>query len=190
MKFRTNKDNKNYLMVNIEKVDELLSIVVSNNIEVPENIREEAMHIIRLSSSHNMNQLNNPNSIKEVALNKSSNIGQFLINNTDFINIINEDDYIYYKDVVHALNIAMFEDNCKLSNRISRLFREQTSGTKQNLYEQYGKDIIDYIKEHNDFNTYLLKFNGIYEPRNYFVYEDNNIVEKKLYEKEKTLIRK
>lgn len=190
MKFRTNKDNKNYIMVNIEKVNELLSIVVSNKLDIPENIREEAMQIIRISSAHNMNQLNNPNSIKEVALKKSSSIGQFLLMNTDFENIINEDDYIYYKDVVHALNIAMFEDNCKLSNRISRLFREQTSGTKQDLYEQYGVEIIDYIKENNDFNTYLLKFNGIYEPRNYFVYEDNNIVEKKLFEKEKTFTKK
>lgn len=190
MKFRTNKDNKNYIMVNIEKIDELLSLVVTDTIDVPENIREEAKHIIRVSSSHNMNQLNNPNSIKEVAIKKSSNIGQFLLLNTDFENIINEDEYIYYKDVVHALNIAMFEDNCKISNKISILFRDQARGTKQDLYEQYNPEIVDYIKEHNDFNTYLLKFNGEYRPRKYFVYENNDIIQRKLYEKEKTLVKK
>ena len=190
MKFRTNKDNKNYIMVNIEKIDELLSLVVTDTIDVPEDIREEATHIIRVSSSHNMNQLNNPNSIKEVAIKKSSNIGQYLLLNTDFENIINEDEYIYYKDIVHALDIAIFEDNCKLSNKISRLFREQARGTKQDLYEIYNPEVVDYIKEHNDFNTYLLKFNGEYQPRKYFVYEDNDIVHKKLYKKEKTLIKK
>ena len=48
MKFRTNKDNKNYIMVNIEKIDELLSLVVTDTIDVPEDIREEAKHIIRV----------------------------------------------------------------------------------------------------------------------------------------------
>ncbi len=115
--------------------------------------------------------------INTFKIRNESILGKYLIENTDYVEIINENTYINYEDVVAALNIALFDGEDKTSNKIFPLFKEQIFGSKEQLLEKYPEWVLDYILENNDFEKYLAKVNHEELPseteiKDYIVFED------------------
>jgi len=182
MKFKTNKDNSSYMMVNV--MGDFPALLFDNELEIPEAVREkiDEMYFHYMASKLNK-QI-------EVAIPKESLVGEFLLNNYDNKKIINLDEYISYDDIVNAYNIAVYDDNCKMSNRLFFLFKERNSGFVSELKEQKDEKAINYILEHRDFDMYLKKRYNEYEPSEYLVYENRGFSSKILLEKEKVKVKK
>ena len=182
MKFKTNKDNSNYMMVNV--LEDFPGLLLNGELEIPEVVGEEINEIyLRYMASKLNKQI-------EVAIPKESLVGEFLLNNYDNKKIINLDEYISYDDIVNAYNIAVYDDNCKMSNRLFFLFKERNSGFVSELKEQKDEKAINYILEHRDFDLYLKKRYNEYEPLEYLVYENGEFSSKILFDKEKVKVKK
>ena len=181
VKFRTNIDNDEYITIN--KNDLLLLVVVEEN---PIEIRNEANAIF--SETLGFQKNNRVPYISEIELRKDSLIGKFLLENGMSDKIRNEDLYVYYEDVVNAFNIATFENN-SIFHILSRLFKKREEGSTIELSNKYGTEVINYISNNKDFNTYLKKIDGTYQTKEYIVYEDGEFYKKALLSKEKQKIK-
>lgn len=179
MRFRTNKDNKEY--ITIKKVDLTLIAVIceKRNIE----LCNEAMRIFgKLIEFGFENSLYNEN----IEIRKDSVLGTFLLKNPFKEEIINADLELNYDKVVSAFNIAVFKNN-EIAKKILPLFQkpEEAKLKSKELVEKYGEEVIDFILENNDFDDYLIKLKKDVEPTVYTVYEDGEFSRKTLVEKPK-----
>ncbi len=179
--FKTNIDNDEY--ITIDKTY-LLQLVVSD--KRPKNIRDEANNIFAEALAYQ--KTNRVTYISEIQIKKDSLLGKYLLENGMSNEIINEDLYVYYEDVVNAFNIAIFENN-SVSHILSRLFKEREEGSTIELSKKYGTEVIDYIANNKDFEIYLKKIDGIYEPEEYIVYEDGEFSKKTLLTNKKQKIK-
>lgn len=189
MKYKTNQDNNDYLMVNVKY--DFAYLLVSDNLNIPTDVYNEINKIYTNSFDRNvLDNLNMSHFPDKVAILKNSLVGEYLINNSDNINIINLDNYISYCDVVNAFNISVYEDDCKMSNKILYLFKNRKYGFIEELKKEYCSDVIDYIAENRDFDTYLEKKYNAYYPGEYVIYEEDKFVCKNLNIKEKVKVKK
>lgn len=166
IEYRTNKENKSYIEIDIKYgVGSLFS-----SSSIPEEIKEEAGKIY--NSIRDYEYENHTGYISEILIPKTSKLGTFLLENTDMKEIIDNDQVISYEKVVNAFTIAMFEEN-PISLKILPLFQSQTSGTVEQLGTIYQEDVLNYILENTSFKTYLNNYNGEYEePKIHTVYEN------------------
>ena len=153
IKFRINKDNSEYLMINV-KVDgsiliasEILPTFASNELQ--------KMYFDLFQYEKEINtKIICKEYISEVAFPKSSLLGQWLLNNYEQKKIVYEDEFIYYEKVINALNIAIFECS-PIAERIIPLFRQKIKGSKEELIKEYDEEILDYILTHDDFEAWI-----------------------------------
>lgn len=167
--FKTNKDNDNYIVITRFEL-----ILMTGIQDIPLEIRNEALDVFSkmIKIEHSIG------TIKEIALSKEERLTNFLLS-TNLESIRNEDNIVTYNKVINAFNIATFEKN-PISDAILFLFRGQVKGKKEELTKLYGKEVIEYILENDDFEKYLKKVNGEYTPNEYLVYENQKFVKKVL----------
>lgn len=165
MFFKSNKDNNEYLVINHYLVTDLFNS--KEKLVIPEEVYQEVRDIYEYDS-FNCN------------IKKDSLLGQFLISHSNATDIINDDFYISYNKVINALNIALFRDDYKMTNKIMPLFKDQIYGTKEDLQLLYPENVLDYILENDDFSTYLEKENDTYKEQPCVVYENGKFTTKLL----------
>lgn len=171
MTFKTNRDNNDYIMINA-KID--LGMLIFED-KITEKIKNEVGFIY--SSLFKYEYDMKCSYISDIAINKNSDLVKFLIEKASVYNFGNEDLIVDYDKVVNALNIAIFEEN-PIAKSILPLFKNQVSGKKDELVEQYNKEVIEYILENEDFNYYIENINGTYKPEEYIVYENGEFTKK------------
>lgn len=116
--------------------------------------------------------------IDEFKIRKESTLGQYLIENNGKYKIINESEYISYKNICDAMLITIVNDDAKMANKITPLVQKQCCGTKEEILKEfpYHEDALNYILENNDFDAYLANKNQgenpIQEAKPFVVYED------------------
>lgn len=112
--------------------------------------------------------------VSNVLLRKNSEVGQYITSHSDMF--LDDSKYISYEKIVNAFNVAVYEDNAKMSNKIMPLFKGMVSGDKKELLEQEQakENVLDYILINDNFYEYLEKQNGEQVIKNYLVYDDKN----------------
>lgn len=170
LKFNRNFYDDNYLMIDVKS--DLCSFVTDENLNIPCDVKKEAMFIYSDWFSYEENLMYEKEKIinHKIAIRCDSNLGGYLLSNFDNVNIINDDLNVSYEKVVSALDIAIFEDKCKLVNKIMPLFKGRVSGFKSELIGKYDEAVLDYILNNPDYKMYLEKMD--YECKEFIVYED------------------
>ncbi len=170
LKFNRNFYDDNYLMIDVKS--DLCSFVTDENLNIPCDVKKEAMFIYSDWFSYEENLMYEKEKIinHKIAIRCDSNLGGYLLSNFDNVNIINDDLNVSYEKVVSALDIAIFEDKCKLVNKIMPLFKGRVSGFKGELIGKYDEAVLDYILNNPDYKMYLEKMD--YECKEFIVYED------------------
>lgn len=160
------KEDEKYILVDIRTS---LGIAISND-GIADEIKLEMGKIY--TSLFNFERENKCGHLSDVLLSKNSVVGQYIVSHPDMFS--DDSKYISYEKVVNAFNIAIYEDNAKMSNKIMPLFKGMYSGYKDELLEQglANENILDYILIHDDFYEYLEKKNGEYIEKNYLVYDE------------------
>lgn len=116
--------------------------------------------------------------ISEFKIRKESALGQYLIENNGRNEIVDYTNYISFETIKNAMEIAIFNDDAKMSSKIIPLFQKQRFGTKEELLKEFPRDeeVLNYILENNDFEKHLAKINHEEEPtqedKSFVVYED------------------
>lgn len=179
MKFKTNKDNKDYITINRMDLPLLAVICQDKYVEVS----NEALNIF--SKLNDFGFKEKKLFLNEFEIRKDSLLGKFFLNNPLEDEIINDDLVVDYTKVVNAFNIAVFQNN-EIAIEILSLFQnpKELNQKTSSLERKYGKETIHFILENNSFEDYL-KSLAKEEPKKYFVYEDNQFYYKELKEKGK-----
>jgi len=185
IKFRSNKDNPDYLIWHIRFdgaqliMGEILPTYVQNELE--------QMYFDSFEYQNEINRrIIGRELVNEISFRRDSLLGKWLIHNYDQKKIVYEDEFIDYKKVQNALNIAIFECS-PIAERIIPLFRQKINGSKEELKNEYEEELLDYILTHDDFDAWVSEEEK--EPTEYFVYEDGEYSKKvlstgkKVYEK-------
>ena len=171
--FESNKDNGDYLMV---KPWELACFDMGEEVYASDFVKQKINKLYyTIFPKYSTTPTISFNKDTTIAIRKDSVIGNWLIDNENHFDLYNKDLDISYVKVVNALNIAIFSDNRKMANKIMPLFINQISGIKNKLSNEYCEEAINYIIENDDFDTFLLKFNGDYEEKKVVVYEDGEL---------------
>lgn len=166
-RYSTNKDNEDYLMVNVRKdLDGLFTE------SIPENIKKETEQIVSIFSQYQKE--NNDTFFQKIALRKDSVLGKFILSHPEIF--FNDDDYISYDKIVNAYNVAVFENDDKMANKILPLFKSRMSGMKEE-FSSFPEKVISYISRNFDFYYYLNSKDNVYQ---YLVYEDGTYQRKSL----------
>lgn len=179
IRYKTNKDNKDYIVIDGKDTAFTLFLSIEDgsienkvSSQFSENLNEMYGNLFNYEKEKNIGY------ISEISIPKASELGIFLLENTDMQDIIDEDKEVSYEKVVNAFNIAMFEEN-PIAPHIRPLFQGQVSGTVEQLSLMYPKELLTYILENPSFEAYLRKFNGEYEePTVYTVYENGEFSQK------------
>lgn len=66
-----------------------------------------------------------------------------------------DESCVMHSDIVNALDIAIFEDNCKMANKLGVLFKKRFTGSTDEFEDKYGSDMLKYVINHNDFDAFL-----------------------------------
>ena len=182
VKFYTNRDNSDYIMLDVGR--SIYNLATNSHYKLSKDAYDEVRDI--WLKSFRTDSIVEIGVFNEVAIHKNSILAKYLLEHSNHKNVINLDEYVSYDKVVNALNIAMFQDDCKMSNKIYELFRQRTSGFKDDL-EQLGycSKVIDYILNNNNFMVYLEKSTSEYVPSSYVVYEEKKFNKRPLVEKRK-----
>lgn len=175
--YRLNKDNNEYLMLDI-KIGAFSLIK-----DTPENVSNNVMEIYKKILEYEFQ--NRTTIFENIAVRKDELICNYILNNTE--KYIDAEKYISYDRVISAFYIAVIKDDIKMTNKILPLLKDKVEGKVEEL-GKYPEYVLDYILKNNDFKEYL-------NPRKtdeYYVFEDNQIVRKnlkqeknKVYTKEK-----
>lgn len=168
MEFYKNKDNDNYLMINVLKY---LRYVLSCG---QPNVEEYLLGYNVEEAVYNFNY----NIDKEIAILKSSLLGKFLLANVDMVNIIDNDLIITDKKVRDALLIAIYDNkDYKLVNKLESMFRSGVVGVLDEIEkeEKYDRKFLEDIATVEDIDTYILKKEGKYMPKDIIILEDEYI---------------
>lgn len=108
-----------------------------------------------------------------IALKKDSELGKYILSHPEIF--IDDDKEVTYDKVVSAYNVATFEDNAKMANKILPLFQRRISGNRDQLSEICNLNVLDFILKNGNFKEYLDKLDGkvVVENKEYIVYEDD-----------------
>lgn len=183
--FRIDKDTPDYITMDRNG---LLYLSLKKYI-IPNNVYQEVSDMIEdlvsfeYSAKKELEQIDS-SYLTSFKIRKESALGQYLIENAGKNEIINESEFIHYSDVVSALNIALFNEEDKTSNKIFPLFKEQISGSKKELLKKFPEWVLNYILENNDFDAYLAKRNQEkpIPTKSFVVYEEGEWTIKNLEE--------
>lgn len=170
--FKTNKENNEYFTINAHWI--LPELIVNEEIKLPEDVSQEVGAI--LSKIVQFEKMNGATYIHEVAIRKDSVLGKFLVTHCDYGEIINEDSYIYFNQIVNAMNIAIYQDN-EIYKEIIPLFKNEDSSSKEELAKKYDERILDYIVANDNLDNFLRHYETTEEesekePTEYVVYEN------------------
>lgn len=179
--FKSNKDNNEYLMIDAR----YSMLTLGQSQKLTGEVLDEANKIF--SKLYKFEKENNHIIISEVAIRKDSAIGQYLLKHSNQDDIINEDLFIYYENIVNALNIAIYE-SCAIAERIIPLFRRKVHGSKEELLKEYDEVVLDYILTHDDFHEWIEPQEK--DPTEYIVFEDGEYSKKTLLTNNKVLDKK
>lgn len=148
-KFRTDERNDDYLVILEESAGTF-------------NMGECGLSGMDISTWQEMRALTiaKLNNGGDIYILKSSLIGEWLLAHADGKNYINDDSFISYNKVVGALNIAIFSNEVKMTNKILPLFQGRVEGTREELMDVFSESVLDYILEHPNFSEYLEKVDG------------------------------
>lgn len=162
----TNKDNSDYLVIGRFDVAKLVLV----DGKVPNNIKKLADEMYSKIFSFEYEKKKH---ISEISIRKDSEIGGYLLNTND-IKVVNDDTTVLYEKVVNAFNIAVFDGNA-ISQQLLPLFRNQISGYRSELIDEYSEETIDYILSNSNFDEHLEKLEEgyVYTPKDYVIYENN-----------------
>lgn len=185
MRFKANKDNKEYITIDKIGLTTIAVICEKRNIKLSNEATSIFSKLIQFEVREKIPY------VHDIEIRKDSILGQFLINNPFKENIVNDDLIVDYDKVVSAFNIAVFQNN-EIARKILPLFQNPNELELENkkLVEKYGKEVIDFILENNDFSHYLIKLDENASPTKYIVYEDDKFSRKSLVEKNKQLLKK
>lgn len=186
IKFRSNKDNPDYLIWHIRFdgaqliMGEILPTYVQNELE--------QMYFDSFEYQNEINRrIIGRELVNEISFRRDSLLGKWLIHNYDQKKIVYEDEFIDYKKVQNALNIAIFECS-PIAERIIPLFRQKINGSKEELIKEYDEDVLGYILTHDDFESWIS--NEEKEAEEYVVFEDGEYSKKVLSTGKKVLEKK
>lgn len=182
IKFKSNTKDDKYLTLSFLDISML---AYDDELSLPVEVVKDARRIfykrseLTIKNKHNKDKFN---------IRKDSTIGQYLINNFDQDYIINEDEYIYYVQIIEALKISIFENN-EIFNQIIPMFRAQVQGSKEELRKNYDESVLDYILENDNFEEFLTKQDENYEESNseFIIYENGEFSSKILTNHDKVL---
>ena len=161
IEYKTVRENNDYIV--IERPADLMQIVLVVN----------DTHTCTVLTNIFTTLANNEfKEIKGLALPKDSNLFLHILAKAQSRNL---DEYVSYKEIVNALNIAIFTSNNKMANKISPLFKKQISADIKQVEALTSKTTVEYIKKNNDFEEFLSKVNGTYEQTKYIVYENDEV---------------
>lgn len=163
--YKSVEENKDYMLVNVKT--DLAYMTMKEDIE--DDVYKELQSIFfgLVSYEHD----NNIGYIKEpIAIKKDSIIGRYILCHPE--SFVNDDTEVTYDKIVNAYDVATFEDNTKMANKILPLFKGRVSGSRDELGDVCSLVVLDYILDNGDFKEYLRKKDGEYRNREYYVYED------------------
>lgn len=130
--------------------------------------------------------------IREFKIRKDSLLGKYLIACTDDKEIVNEieHEYISFEHIRNALDIAMFNDDSKITNKILTLYQNRCQGSKENLLKKfpYYETTLNYILENYNLDKYLARLDC--EQESFVVYEEGNWSIKKRNEEHVRILKK
>lgn len=171
--YRSVPDNEDYLLVNV-KFD-LARATMKEDIEADVYRELQSIYFQLFSYEHE----NNIGCIKEdIALRKDSIVGKYMLSHPELF--LNEDEEVSYDKIVGAYNVAIFDNNMKMANKILPLFQSRVSGSKDELSDGCNPNVLDYILANGDFKDHLRKIDGEYKYREYYVYENGKYEKKSL----------
>lgn len=173
----TPKDNTDYILLGGRP--ELLKIPME---EAPTEVINEWENLLEQTKNYESENIGT-GLANNIVVRKDSSIGKYIISLIGK-KIENLADKISHYEVMCAMNVAIFESN-PISEKLIVLFKNQVSGDPKDLEQKYGAEVVEYIKENNDFNFYYRKITGKYYPRDYFVYENGQLSRKKIAEVQK-----
>lgn len=166
IRYKIDKETPDYLTIN--KSDLLYLILFKDKVpSLSDAVRYEINKMMRKLCQFERSTKSNPlmKQINSFAfkITKESILGKYLLENTGAEEIIDYTSFINREDIKNALLIAIFEDDCKRTNKILPLFQNQFSGFKEDLLKEYPyyEATLDYILENNDFKKHLLKAKNI-----------------------------
>lgn len=177
--FRIDKDTPDYITMDRYG----LLYLSSQEYIIPNKIYQEVSNMIydlcafEYSAKKKLEQIGS-SYLTSFKIRKESTLGQYLIENNGKNEIINESEYISYKDICNAMLITIVNDDAKMANKITPLVQKQCCGTKEEILKEfpYHEDALNYILENNDFDAYLANKNQgenpIQEAKLFVVYED------------------
>lgn len=171
-RYCSNKDNDDYLMIDIR--GDFGNLIME---DIPQNIQKEIRQAFL--DFFQYQKENESKVLETVALRKDSVLGQFILSSSDLF--FNDDNYISYEKVVNAYNIAVFENDDKMANKILPLFKNRMSGMKEE-FSDFPEKVISYISRNADFYHHLKSKDNIFQ---YLVYEDGIYQRKNLKLNEK-----
>lgn len=185
MHYRSVEENKDYILVDV-KFD-IARMTMNEDIE--KEVYSELQSIYFKLFSYECN--NRIGYIQEpIALRKDSIVGRYILSHPEIC--INDDTDVTYNKIVNAYNVATFEDNIKMANKILPLFKGRVSGSRNELGDICSLSVLDYILSNGDFKEYLNKKDGTVKNQvnEYLVYEDGEYLKKSLsLEKDKIKVK-
>ncbi|MCI8548480.1 MAG: hypothetical protein HFJ38_06290 [Bacilli bacterium] len=172
MKFFRSKDNKEYLIIQLQEYLEYIYFYGQPKVE--EELQYKKM--IRTISNCNFSM------DSQIAIHKNSLLGQFVLENVDGVRIIDEDCKITEEKIRNAILIAIYDNvDFKLLNKLETIFRDGKRGSIVELEKMgYNRDILKQIAETEDIDTHIKKKNNEYIPKNFIVFENREIMYKNL----------
>lgn len=161
--------------------------------KLPNNVYQEVSDMINTfcsfeySTKEELEQIGS-SYLTSFKIRKESALGQYLIENNGKNEIINESEYISYKNICDAMLITIVNDDAKMANKITPLVQKQCCGTKEEILKEfpYHEDALNFIMDNNDFDAYLANKNQgenpIQETKPFVVYEEGEWAIKNLEE--------
>lgn len=167
MHYRSVEENKDYMLVDVK----FGIAYMTGKDDIEKDVYSELQSIY-----FKLFQFEKENNIgynkESIAIRKDSLVGQYILSHSELW--INDDEQVTYDKVVNAYNVATFEDNTKMANKILPLFKGRVSGSRDELGDVCSLFVLDYILSNGDFKEYLKKKDGTVEnqEKHYIVYED------------------
>lgn len=167
MHYRSVEENKDYMLVDVK----FGIAYMTGKDDIEKDVYSELQSIY-----FKLFQFEKENNIgynkESIAIRKDSLVGQYILSHSELW--INDDEQVTYDKIVNAYNVATFEDNTKMANKILPLFKGRVSGSRDELGDVCSLFVLDYILSNGDFKEYLKKKDGTVEnqEKHYIVYED------------------
>lgn len=120
---------------------------------------------------------------EELFFPKDSDIGKWLVEEQENKN----DKMITFEKVRNAMEVAIYQDDAKMTNKIIPMFQKRIEGTREELMSERNREVLDYIIENSSFEDFLEKES--LDDKECLVCEDGKII-KKVFEKGKKKVKR